>query len=756
MDDEEKTGENSSEGGARRNDATGRFFRPRRTPSTKNDAGMGEPTQKIILFPTEESQKLPDTTHKKEPPPIIFTQPLPKISDLPEDFFDAGELEERYNPDDEEIDFSQFLEEDDREILRSFQTEQKNLSELLKKLANKADNFADQFADTMFIDAESEDNEVIERLERLIPGTDLELEGRRVSSPPKKKDKVQKIQAPQRQKNKMNQPPPKPKPKALEIAPDALGRKLAKGLKLLRVRRNFVFLLGFLASAFTFLPEQFSGSLSFLETYPQQLFALMILLIFGILLSFDVLGKGFLHSFHLRFGMDTLGLFSGIFCLTDCLLQYNSETPRGQTPYVAIVLFQFAFLLYGEEQKRWAHRRACRVASLAKEPFLIHYEPRKWNAKSAYSKCTADVKGFTTQIQAPDGAQNFFAYLSPLLLVGGFVLSLNLADSLEDFAWGFSALLVVSTPFAGGFAYGRPAHKMSKRLDKLKSALAGWDGVAPKCQQCVVGDLDLFPVGSVDVKGSFQYNNFPEHLVLAYTASVTQVGRLACAKLFHDMMLARGKRCPNCRDVAFHEAGGITAQIGLDTVFVGGAAFTELMKVRIPEGMYVSHAIFCCINGKLAGSFSLDYHIPEMVVHSLESLQLERVKPILATRDFALTPQNLSHRFHLDTGRMDFPSVLRRYELSKNERPKEGILTGIVNRDGLEPVSDCVIGAKRLRSSVVLSLKICFAAIVLGFGLVSYLLTHQAYNSLSAENLMIFMALWFAPVWIVTDLPQRF
>ncbi len=117
-----------------------------------------------------------------------------------------------------------------------------------------------------------------------------------------------------------------------------------------------------------------------------------------------------------------------------------------------------------------------------------------------------------------------------------------------------------------------------------------------------------------------------------------------------------------------YEGGGLSANIRGDQVLVGSAAFMNLMEVSLPVGLNVKNAVFCAIDGELAGIFALSYTLPDTVFPSIEELMREKVGPVLATRDFNLIPAMLKQRFKLAADKMDFPPVERRRELSDPTR----------------------------------------------------------------------------------------
>lgn len=723
--------------------ATGRFIRPKKSQLNNDDfMDLDQPTQKIILFPIEKAKQQEHELPPKnvEPkPPIVFTAPLPKIpdlphiDDLPDDFFDENELEE-FEPYENvpKTDFSQFLQ---GEGGIDFPAEQKKIAQFIKDLEARADDYADN----MFLESDLEDEEEIERIERLIPGTDYEEDGKRAVPsrakivPPKRKKVI----------------PP-------DLSPKELGASYKKTLDSLKLRRKISFVLFVLSVVFSFNPQLFSEYIPWLEVSKHHFIVLGGMLLCGMLLCGDLLCTGFMRGIQLKLGVDTLTLFSGIFCALDCFVQYHAEEPRGELPYVPLLLCHLTLLLYGEQEKLTANLRSCKILLSADHPFLIILESRKWNARPAYTKCQAAPKGFTSQLQEDDGVQIAYSFLSPVFLLASFLTALLLTDNTDDFVWAFSALLLVSTPLASAFLYGRPANKISKRLGKLRSALAGWPGIATVGKQCIVSDMDLFPLGKSETNGSLITKGFNERKVLAYTAAMVIEGGLGCSNIFERMLVQRSLLTPKVSDVAYHEGGGISARIRNESVLVGSVHFMELMNIPVPDGTHVPNTIFCSINGKLGGVFTVKYELSDDIRHSLDSLLLERVRPILSTRDFALTPEMLRRSFKINTDKMDFPSVTRRRELSSMERPQEGVFTAICRLDGLEPVSECVIAARRLRKTILSSIQLSLLSSILGFLLVAYLLSAGSYASLSLGNLMVFMGLWLPPFWVLTDTAQQF
>ena len=243
----------------------------------------------------------------------------------------------------------------------------------------------------------------------------------------------------------------------------------------------------------------------------------------------------------------------------------------------------------------------------------------------------------------------------------------------ERLVWALSALFTATTAFGGTLAYGRAFHKVIRRLSPSGATLAGWPGISASRSGCcvLITDGDLFPPGYVELNGFKVTSDFPAERIVAYTATLIRDSGSGLTTLFHNQLRTLGGLMRNADNLQCHEGGGLSANIRGDQVLVGSAAFMKLMEVRLPQGLNVKHAVFCAVDGQLAGIFALNYILPDTVFPALESLMLEKVEPVLATRDFNLIPAMLQQRFRLAADKMAFPTVERRRELSDPEQSHE-------------------------------------------------------------------------------------
>lgn len=633
-------------------------------------------------------------------------------------------------------------EEEDSGVVE-FPPEESLLSSLLKRLGKKADRYADQ----MFQESENMDEEEIRRLEELIPGTDQEEEPAQPQTPSLL---YRLLHRPRREE-----------PMPPDTAPQQLARSFSKGLKGLRLRSLGIFLLAVAAIVQLVVPALHYVWLPPLDNYQLQVWIACGLLGIGLLLSADVLFVGLVRAFHGKIGMDTLSALSVIFTLADGLFLSVAQNREGQLPYTAAVLVGLFFLTHGTYHKKCGLRLACRTAAAAAEPYVLTLDEGKWNGRDTYCKWSGVPNGFGSQIQTDDGAQRIYRRYCPILLIACVLFSLLSSVAVgrsEQLLWCLSATFTAASAFGSALVYGRPFHKLTRRLSQTGAALAGWPGLAQtrKGDRVLITDGDLFPPGYVEFNGIKVFGDYSIERVLSYTATLIRDSGSGLTKLFHDLLRAQGALFRQADHLCCYEGGGLSANIRGYQVLVGSAAFMNLMEVPLPPGLNVKNAVFCAIDGELAGIFALNYTLPDGVFPSLDALLREKVGPVLATRDFNIIPAMLHQRFKLASDKMDFPPVERRRELSDPEQPHNPILTAVLCREGLVPYADSVVGARRLRRATRLGAVLTCVGSTVGVLLAYYLTAVTAFGSLSPLNLLIFLITWLLPVWFLTSWVPRY
>lgn len=596
---------------------------------------------------------------------------------------------------------------------------------------------AGDYADRMYEHAEPTPEE--RKAERYLPGTDAED----TDAPP----------APHRPRRLIPRTPPPE-----DVPPAKLAARSSKALKGTRLRLSLAFFLSALCLCLA-LDLPLPALELPLSGYSLRLLASAALLGLTCLLCIDVVWTGLKTLFTAKPGAETLCALSAIFTLGDALTMPVLGTREDTLPCAAPACFVLAFALLGRRRRLQGDRLSCRTAAQARQPYLVTRDEGKWSGRPAYCKWSGVQWGFGSQLQMADGVSLIYRFAAPVLLVAGLLCALLASYGRqvpEHFLWSASSALTAAASCSALLCFNLPYQALAKRLGGLGAALAGWQGVE-RCGggSLILTDADLFPPGTVKLNGIKIFGDFPTEKVVGYASSLIRGSLSSLEKPFSDLMKAQNALYRPVRSLRFFE-GGITGSIRNQEVLVGTASFMKLMNIALPQGLNVKSAVFCAIDGDLAGIFALRYTLHSSVIPCVSTLTRNKFSPLLATRDPNLIPSLLSEKFRLSVEKMEFPSVDRRLELSAQNQEHDDTIVAVLCREGLGPYCETVVGAKRLRSASLLSAAFSVAGGVVGLLLTFYLTSVDAYHSLTPVALLVFLLAWLVPVLVASDWVGRY
>ena len=606
----------------------------------------------------------------------------------------------------------------------------------LRHLKEKADAFSQQ----MFAEEGTEVSEETIRFQKLIPGVDEE-EREEEDEPPRRERKPRK--------------PPEPPP---DLPPADLAGRYGRGLGLLRLRAVLVALLclPLLYLAFAgFFGLPLPGALT--DSFQLRVWCSGGLLAVVMVLGLDVLLGGLIDL--LRPGGATAALFACASTLWDAFTQLTAMPERTTLPYCAACCAGLFCAMWGTYAKRQGLRLSCRTAAAASEPYLVTLDHKSWNGKDAYAKWSGPSYGFGSQIQEPDGTERALRISVPLLLLGSILCALVASvghGAPERLPWCLSACATASSGFSALLCFSRPYRALARRLASSGAALPGWSGVERVGKAILLTDTDLFPPGEVALNGIKIFGDYSVEKVVAVCATLIKESGSGLDKVFHDLLRTQGAVYRRCSGFTRHEGGGLSADIRGEHILVGSASFMTLMEVPLPQGLNVRSAVFCAIDGELAGIFALNYMMHPTIPPAISALTANRVSPVLCTRDFNLIPAMLRQKFKLPVEKMDFPAVERRTELSDPAALHSARLTAVLCREGLAPFSEAVVGAKRLRLAVLMTTALTVLGSVIGLLLAFYLTFVGAWSSLTGAQMAIFLLAWTVPTLLISGWVERY
>ena len=280
------------------------------------------------------------------------------------------------------------------------------------------------------------------------------------------------------------------------------------------------------------------------------------------------------------------------------------------------------------------------------------------------------------------------------------------------------------------------------------AAVAGWQGARNLSGEAglIMEDADLFPPQNVTQGGMKIYADRPAPMVIGYANAVVQTAGSGLAPLFEQMMHDQNGRRYSVDTFRRYESGGLGATIRGDVVLMGSIAFMKLMRVRVPEGTRLKQAVYLSVNGELAAVFALNYAPAESVRAGLASvLRAGALVPVLATRDFMITPQFLKQRYKIPPEHIEFPIVEERAALSEPGAVRAGKQGALMARSSFASFAGSVVAARGLRGTAILSICVAIAGSVLGVSLMFVLTFLGADLAASCWNLFLYTVLWLLP-----------
>ena len=162
------------------------------------------------------------------------------------------------------------------------------------------------------------------------------------------------------------------------------------------------------------------------------------------------------------------------------------------------------------------------------------------------------------------------------------------------------------------------------------------------------------------------------------------------------------------------------------------------------------------IDNRLCAVFALTY-APNADARSslLAATRAKGLLPILATRDFMITPQFVKHRYKISPDRIEFPTVEERARLSSSEIVKDGRQGALMVRGGFAGFISVVVGARSLRAATVGGMVISLFGGVFGAVMLLFLAFIGSMQAASALNVFLLAVLWLLPNLLIASLSGR-
>ena len=480
--------------------------------------------------------------------------------------------------------------------------------------------------------------------------------------------------------------------------------------------------------------------------YSRTFSAIMLgLLLIQAFLSYDICLTGVIQLLRLRF--DQTSMLFVTLCATAADAFF--AVAQGRTPFCTVASVLLLLALWGRGLLYEARRRSLRAAGNMEDPVAAVREEKAWHGYDCIFRAPGDAERFAVQLEMPDAGSRIMRVYAPVMTMVTLILSvLTAMRGGESFLWAWTAMLLASYPAGVLTAYAKPFSAFAKKLYRVGAAVAGWQGARILSGEAglIIEDADLFPPQNVTQGGMKLYGSRPAPMIIGYANAVVQTAGSGLVPLFEQMMHDQNGRRYSVDTFRRYESGGLGATIRGDVVLMGSIAFMKLMRVRVPEGTRLKQAVYLSVNGELAAVFALNYAPAESVRAGLAAvLRAGSLVPVLATRDFMITPQFLKLRYKIPPEHIEFPIVEERARLSAPEAVREGRQGAIMARSSFASFSGSVTAARALRTAAIVSICVAVAGSVLGAALMFVLTFLGASLSASCWNLFLYTVLWLVP-----------
>ena len=520
----------------------------------------------------------------------------------------------------------------------------------------------------------------------------------------------------------------------------------------LRLRMLLSAILCILSAVFLVAGNVRIGALDLTRHHGAFAVVMLALLIVQCVLSYELFIRGIYQALKLRFDIMSLMVLTVLIGAADAFAAIGQERlPFCTSAGVLLLIAMWSICL--EKKAKW---RTLKTVLSMDHPVAAAKEEKAWHGLDCVFRTEGSLDDFTAMLETPDAARKIMRIYAPAAAVLTLVLAAAGAlNGQADFLWAWAALLMAALPVGGAIACCRPFSILAKRLQEDGAAICGWRGAKILSGECgiVIEDADLFPKNNISMNGMKMYSDLPARQVVGYATAVIQAAGSGLLPLFEEVMKQEDGRRYKADSFRQYEGGGLGAEIRGDVVLLGSLAFMRLMGVHVPEGTRVQSALYISVNKELVGVFALAYQPSAGTRGGLARIMHSAgLTPVLATRDFMITPALIKKRYKVSVERMEFPVVAERISLSSEEAGKNGKQGALMAKESFLSFAAAVAGGRLLRRSVHSSVALALFSGLLGLALMGWLTWIGAVLALSASNLLLYQLIWMVPTLLVTGL----
>ena len=541
------------------------------------------------------------------------------------------------------------------------------------------------------------------------------------------------------------------------LMPAAAAEKAKGAVGFYRWRCIVTALLSLVAAYITAAPTYkwpLPGFISYMEMPYIYLMILAFIQIAAMMVSISLVVDGLRNIPKFNFKSETLIAVFNFMTLFHTISIILFPNWGGYLPYTGIAILSLFFGELARFMRYDAVRHAMRAIARKDSKYAVIKGMKDGGGKvrTVYKTAPSALeKMVMNMIMEEDGSERIMRFYVPFVLVLGFIFAITASfgiGSFHRFLWCYSAVLAVSIPAGAILSYVYPFLNVSARLAASGAVVAGNRGARYlyDAGAAVVKDSDVFPTKMVAVISAKTYGGFTPEKTNLYAMSMLKASGSGLYDVFCNYLHRMdGGGLPVVENFEFFENGGIGAYVNGEKVLLGSASFIMRSGIRIPEGVNAKSSIFLAINMQLAGHFTLKYDSQPSVRRALHYFVRRKVVPVVATRDFNISPSMIENKFKLEQDKFGYPELEERIAYSGLKDAPEDEICAAIAVDNMNSYSDVMSGGKRIQAAYKVNVALGWISVILGMPIVFYLLFTNSPASVTPFYLFCYVLLWFIP-----------
>lgn len=478
----------------------------------------------------------------------------------------------------------------------------------------------------------------------------------------------------------------------------------------------------------------------------------------SLILSWEVLRAGLWRLIRLKPTQDTLASLALLAALAHSILVVCRPAGLGSFfPLTVPAVFLGLWATLTKRRRADGLRRRYKVAATGTAPVAVKLTPDR---PRIAVKTGRDPFFPIEEMAEPDPAETADRIFSPLALPCALALGMLpplQAGRPELIPWGLSLMLLAAACPALMSAGAVPAGRAAKWLHNSGAVLRSYRAAKElaRAEQMVLRDADLYPNDQVTLSSLKLADGVDLNRVLACAAGVTAHIGGGLDKCFADFARSQYVQVRPADDFELYDRGGATAILGGDSILMGTATFLTRMGVRIDEGLRLPHGIFLAINSRFCAVFEIRYTAHMQVYDAFQLARRAKVRPLLGTLDFTVTPMTLETKFHLKPDWCVWPGLQERFDLHEEEWGMENPALAMLSRDSALPYAEVLLCSAKLVKMTRRALVWGLLAALAGMGLMYMLVSGFKSDLATPMSLTVFHLLWLVPVHLQSWLNIR-